>query len=147
MSFIETIKTDMYSAMKSGEKDKAGTLRTLLAKLKVRQIQKGQAITELEGLAVIKTLAKQRKESIELYQQANRTDLADSESEELRVLETYLPKMMDADKTRHLVEKIISETGANGMGDIGIVMPLVMQQGQGMVDGKIANNILKELLT
>ena len=62
MSLIETITTDMYSAMKSGEKDKAGTLRTLLAKLKDRQIQNGQAITELEGLAVVKTLAKQRKE-------------------------------------------------------------------------------------
>ena len=146
MSSIKTIKLDMYSAMKNGEKNKANTLRTLLAKLKDRQIQKGEAITEQEGLSVIKTLVKQIKESIELYQQAGRTDLADMENSELQVLETYLPKMMSADEIQHLIETIIAETGAITIGDIGIVMPLVMQRGRGMVDGKIANNILRELL-
>ena len=77
MNFIETIKTDMYSAMKSGEKSRAGTLRTLLAKLKDRQIEKGETITEQEGLSVIKMLVKQRKESMELYQQASRFDLVE----------------------------------------------------------------------
>ncbi len=146
MNFIETIKTDMYSAMKSGEKGRAGTLRTLLAKLKDRQIEKGEAITEQEGLSVVKMLVKQRKESMELFQQASRFDLAETESAELQVLETYLPKMMDGDEIRHLVEAVIAETGASGIGDIGVVMPRVMQRGSGRVDGKMANSILRELL-
>ena len=66
MSFIEKIKTEMYDAMKSGEKDKAGTLRTLLAKLKDKEINTRKELSEQDGLAVIKTLVKQRKESVEM---------------------------------------------------------------------------------
>ena len=77
MSFIEKIKTEMYDAMKSGEKDKAGTLRTLLAKLKDKEINTRKELSEQDGLAVIKTLVKQRKESVALYEKANRPELAD----------------------------------------------------------------------
>ena len=147
MSFIESVKTDMYSAMKRGEKDKAGTLRILLAKLKDKQIQKKESISEQEAFSVIKMLVKQRKESIKMYDQANRTDLVKKESAELKILEFYLPNIMDIDETRHLVKTIISETGASSIGDIGIVMPKVMQYGDGRVDGKVANNILRELLS
>jgi len=146
MSFIETIKVDMYSAMKEGKKDNARTLRTLLAKLKDRQIQKGKDIIEQEALSVVKTLVKQRKESIDVYQKAGRSDLADTESVELRILEKYLPKMMSNDEIQSLVEKIIADTGANSISDIGKVMPKIMQEGSGKIDGKIANKILKELL-
>ncbi|MBH10407.1 MAG: glutamyl-tRNA amidotransferase [Candidatus Marinimicrobia bacterium] len=147
MSFIESVKTDMYSAMKRGEKDKAGTLRILLAKLKDKQIQKKESISEQEAFSVIKMLVKQRKESIKMYEKANRIDLKKKESAELKILEFYLPKIMDIDETRHLVKTIISETGASSIGDIGIVMPKVMQCGSGRVDGKVANNILRELLS
>ena len=77
MSFIEKIKTEMYDAMKSGEKDKAGTLRTLLAKLKDKEINTRKELSEQDGLTVIKTLVKQRKESVEMYEKANRPELAD----------------------------------------------------------------------
>jgi hypothetical protein len=76
MSFIEKIKTEMYDAMKSGEKDKAGTLRTLLAKLKDKEINTRKELSEQDGLAVIKTLVKQRKESVAMYEKANRPELA-----------------------------------------------------------------------
>ena len=146
MSFIDTIKEDMYTAMKSGEKKTAGTLRTLLAKLKDQQINSGKKLSDQEGLNVIKTLVKQRRESIKMYEQANRPDLAEQEKIELNILESYLPQMMTEDETRSLVVSVIEETGSIGMEDVGKVMPVVMQRGAGSVDGKTANMILRELL-
>lgn len=146
MSFIESIKTDMYSAMKSGDKEKAGTLRTLLAKLKDRQINTRKELTDNDCINVIKTLVKQRKEAAKMYDDAKRPKLAEKEKIELAILETYLPKMMTEQETRTLIENVINETGAEGISDIGKVMPIVMQRGEGKVDGKNANIILRELL-
>lgn len=146
MNFIESIKTDMYSAMKSGDKEKAGTLRTLLAKLKDRQINTRQELTDNDCINVIKTLVKQRKEAAKMYDDAKRPKLAEKEKIELAILETYLPKMMTEQETRTLIENVINETGAEGISDIGKVMPIVMQRGEGKVDGKNANIILRELL-
>ena len=146
MSLIETIKSDMYIAMKSGKKKTAITLRTLLAKLKDQQINMGKELSGHEGLNVIKTLGKQHRESIEIYEKANRPDLAEQEKIELNILESYLPQMMTKDETRSLVISVIEETGSIGMEDIGKVMPVVMQRGAGSVDGKTANMILRELL-
>lgn len=146
MNFIEMIKQDMYSAMKSGEKEKAGTLRTLLAKLKDRQINTRQELSKDDCLKVIKTLVKQRKEAADMYAKADRQKLADKENSELIILESYLPKMMTESEIRSLVESVISETAAQGVADIGKVMPIIMQRGRGKVDGKKANLILRELL-
>ena len=146
MNFIEMIKQDMYSAMKSGEKEKAGTLRTLLAKLKDRQINTRQELSKDDCLKVIKTLVKQRKEAADMYAKADRQKLADKENSELTILESYLPKMMTEPEIRSLVESVISETAAQGVADIGKVMPIIMQRGRGKVDGKKANLILRELL-
>ena len=146
MSFIDTIKADMYKAMKSGEKKTAGTLRTLLSKLKDQQINTGKELLDQEGLNVIKTLVKQHQESIEIYENANRLDLVKQEKTELNILESYLPQMMTKDETRSLVISVIEETGSIGIQDIGKVMPVVLQRGAGSVDGKTANMILKELL-
>ena len=146
MNFIESIKTDMYSAMKSGDKEKAGTLRTLLSKLKDRQINARQELTDNDCINVIKTLVKQRKEAAKMYEDAKRPKLAEKEKIELAILETYLPKTMTEQETRTLIENVINETGAEGISDIGKVMPIVMQRGEGKVDGKNANIILRELL-
>tara|TARA_B100001175_G_C19423940_1_gene597567 strand:- start:635 stop:1078 length:444 start_codon:yes stop_codon:yes gene_type:complete len=146
MNFIEMIKQDMYSAMKSGEKEKAGTLRTLLAKLKDRQINTRQELSKDDCLKVIKTLVKQRKEAADMYAKADRQKLADKENSELIILESYLPKMMAEPEIRSLVESVISEIAAQGVADIGKVMPIIMQRGRGKVDGKKANLILRELL-
>ena len=146
MDYIETIKVDMYAAMKSGDKDKAGTLRTLLAKLKDKQINTRKDLTEKDCISVIKTLVKQRKESIGIYEKAGREGLAMKEKLELDILSVYLPEMMDEGATRKLVEDVITETNAKGLSDLGKVMPIVMLKGSSKIDGKIANQILRELL-
>ena len=146
MDYIETIKVDMYAAMKSGDKEKAGTLRTLLAKLKDKQVNTRKDLTEKECISVIKTLVKQRKESIEMYEKAGREGLAIKEKLEHDILSVYLPEMMDEGETRKLVEAVITETNAKGLSDLGKVMPIVILKGSSKIDGKIANQILRELL-
>jgi len=146
MDYIEKIKVDMYAAMKSGDKDKAGTLRTLLAKLKDKQINTRKDLTEKECISVIKTLVKQRKESIEMYEKAGREGLAIKEKLELDILSVYLPEIMDEGETRKLVQAVITEANAKGLSDLGKVMPIVMQKGGSEINGKMANQILRELL-
>ena len=136
----------MYDAMKSGDQDKAGTLRTLLAKLKDRQINNRKDLTKKEGISVVKTLVKQREEAADMYEKAGRESLAQKEKYEFDVLNSYLPETMSEAETRNLVKSVISETNANGLMDMGKVMPLVMQKGGDAIDGKIANQILRELL-
>ena len=146
MNFLDTIKSDMYDAMKSGDKDKAGTLRTLLAKLKDRQINDRKDLTEKDCISVIKTLVKQREEAADMYEKAGRESLAQKEKIEFDILNLYLPEMMSEVEIRNLVESIISETNATGITEMGKVMPLVMQKGGNAIDGKMANQILRELL-
>ena len=146
MSLLKNITDDMYLSMKSGDKEKANTLRTLISKLKDQQIKLRKDISDEESLKIIKTLVKQRKESAEIYSKAGREELAEKENFEISVLENYLPKLMSDEDVHLLIKKIVDETNAKDLSDIGKVMPLVMQRGKGKVDGKIANRILRSLL-
>ena len=132
--------------MKSGDKEKANTLRTLISKLKDQQIKLRKDISDEEALKIIKTLVKQRKESAEIYSKAGREELAQKENFEISILDNYLPKLMSEEDVLSLIKKIVNETNAKDLSDIGKVMPLVMQRGEGKVDGKIANSILRSLL-
>ena len=146
MVLYEKIQSDMYTAMKAGEKEKASTLRTVLAKLKDKQIDVRESLSEKDEIKVLQTLVKQRKESIDLYQKGGRSELAEAESFELEIINTYLPEMMNEDDVRKLIEEIIEETGAQSMADLGKVMPQIMKQGKGLIDGKTAQRIVSEML-
>ena len=146
MALYEKIQSDMYTSMKAGEKEKASTLRTVLAKLKDKQIDAREPLSEKDEIKVLQTLVKQRKESIDLYQKGGRSELAESESFELEIINTYLPEMMNEDDVRKLIEETIEETGAQSMVDLGKVMPQIMKQGKGLIDGKTAQRIVSEML-
>ena len=146
MVLYEKIQSDMYTAMKAGEKEKASTLRTVLAKLKDKQIDAREPLSEKDEIKVMQTLVKQRKESIDLYQKGGRSELAEAESFELEIINTYLPEMMNEDDVRKLIEEIIEKTGAQSMADLGKVMPQIMKQGKGLIDGKTAQRIVSEML-
>ena len=146
MSLLKNITDEMYLSMKSGDKEKANTLRTLISKLKDQQIKLRKDISDEEALKIIKTLVKQRKESAEIYSKAGREELAQKENFEISILNNYLPKLMSEEDVLSLIKKIVNETNAKDLSDIGRVMPLVMQRGEGKVDGKIANSILRSLL-
>ena len=146
MSLLKNITDEMYLSMKSGDKEKANTLRTLISKLKDQQIKLRKDISDEESIKIIKTLVKQRKESAEIYSKAGREELAEKENFEISILDNYLPKLMSEEDVLSLIKKIVDETNAKDLSDIGKVMPLVMQRGKGKVDGKIANRILRSIL-
>ena len=146
MNYIEKIKEDMYAAMKSKDKVKATILRSLLSNLKKIEIEKKEPIAEPEYLSIVKKMVKQLKESIDVYSQAGRIELAEKEKSELSIIEAYLPKQFSKEEISELIKNTISEISAKNSSDIGKVMAIVMKKGGGKVDGGIANRIAKELL-
>jgi len=146
MDFIDQIKQDMYSAMKSGDKIRTNILRTLLSSLKGKQIEKKDSLNEEEYFGVIKRFVKQLKEAADAYQKAGRLELAEKETLELNILKKYLPEIFSEEQTLNLVKEVIAQTSANNLSDMGKVMSAVMQQSNGKVDGGIANRLVKELL-
>jgi len=146
MSLLDMIQSDMYAAMKSGDKHKTGTLRVALSKLKDKKIEKREDLSDVEALKIIQNLVKQRKEAADIYKENGRNDLMENENAELEILNAYLPKMMSEDDLRVLVTKVVEDTGASGLSDIGKVMPEVMKQSAGKADGKMAQSIVRELL-
>ena len=147
MSFIDKIKTDMYSAMKDKKQHKSIILRSALAKLKEAEINSKKPITDKQCISIIKTMIKQRKESVDLYHKGNRKDLANIEKKEYKTLEKYIPKMMSESEIKIIVEKAINDSNAKKINEIGKVMSLVMKIGGDRIDGKIANEFVRELLS
>ena len=147
MSIFNNIKTDMYNAMKAGEKVKSTALRTALSKIKDKQIEKRNSLNDGEIIKVLRGLVKQRDESIKLYIDAGRVDLADNEKLEKKYLETYLPNMLDVKEVKIIVETAIKDLEADSVNDIGKIMPEVMKRGKGLIDGNIARQIVISLLS
>jgi uncharacterized protein YqeY len=147
MSFLDRINDDLKAAMKSKDSDRLSTLRMVKTALKNREIDKMQALTDEESIKVLQSLVKQRRDSIEQYQQAGRIDLAEKEAAELRTIEEYLPAALDESAIARAVEETIAETGASSMKEIGAVMKAVMAKLAGQtVDGKVVNQIVKSKL-
>ena len=146
MSIFNTIKTDMYNAMKTGERVKSTALRTALSKIKDKQIEKRDSLNDDEIIKVLRGLVKQRNESIRLFIDAGRIDLADNEKLEKKYLETYLPNMLDNEEVRIIVETAIKDLNADSINDIGKIMPEIMKRGKGLIDGNIARQIVVSLL-
>ena len=146
MKLFEKIQSDMYQAMKDKDAVKSKTLRVVLAKLKNKKIEKRDDLSEAEELKVLQTSAKQRKESIALFRNGGRDDLVEQESNELKIIEQYLPKMMTDEEIKNIVKNSIEETGAQSLADVGKVMPIIMKKGAGKIDGKKAQLLLRELL-
>ena len=91
-------------------------------------------------------MVKQRKESIDLYEKGKRNELVAIERQEMEIINSYLPKMMSDDSIKNIVKSVIESSGANSMADMGKVMPEVMKQGKGLIDGKTAQKFVSEML-
>ena len=146
MTHFEKVQADMYAAMKSGEKEKTNTLRSVLSKLKDKEIEKRKTLSNEEEIKILQTLVKQRKESIDLYEKGGRPELVAIEKQEINIINSYLPKMMSSDDIKDIVKNVIDSSGANSMSDMGKVMPEVMKQGKGLIDGKTAQKFVSEML-
>ena len=136
----------MKNAMKKKEKEKLLALRNIISSIKAKQIDSGKTLTDDESIKLIQGMAKKLKDSIEQYKNGGRDDLAENEQSELSIVESYLPEQMSEAVLRDIVKETIKESGASSMADMKNVMPLLMPKIAGKGDGKLASNIVKELL-
>jgi uncharacterized protein len=147
MAIREKLMEDVKSAMRDKDQLKLNTLRFLQSAVKNREIEmRPNPITEDEVMGVIKKLVKQRKESIEQYQNGGRQDLADQEAAELKILETYLPTQMSRDQIEKLVAEVISAVGAKSVKDMGPVMKEVIARSKGSADNKTVSEVIRSKL-
>jgi len=146
MSYIENIQADLKAAMLNKESDKVRTLRMLISKLREKKIALMKDPEESDELAVLKKAAKERQDSISTYLSANREDLADIEKSELKLIQTYLPPEMNDAAIEVIVKKVIADTGASSMAEMGRVMGASMKNVNGQADGKRVQAIVKKLL-
>lgn len=148
MEIRDQIMADVKDAMKSKDQLKLNTLRFLQAAVKNREIElRPNPINSDEVMGVIKKLVKQRKESIEQYQNGGRQDLADQEAAELKVLEGYLPAQMGRDQVEKVVTEVIAALGAKTVKDMGPVMKEVIARTAGTADNKTVSEVIKSKLT
>ena len=144
---LDQLQEELKIAMKAGEKAKMMGLRNIIGKIKAAQIDKGETLTNEESLKILKTAAKQLKESIDQYQKGGRDDLAEKEAFELTLLEKYLPEQLSEEQIRQTVKNIVKNTGTGSMQDMGKVMGATMQELAGSADGKIVQKIVQEELS
>ena len=147
MTLVEQISKDIADAMKARDQVKLSALRMLKAALMNGEVAKGRALEDSEAQQVLSSLIKQRRDSIEQFTTAGRTDLVDKERAELAILEHYAPPAVTAEEVDRAVDTAIRETGAGSGKDMGKVMKAVMAALAGRsVDGKTVNEVVRKKL-
>lgn len=146
MSLKQKISEDMKNAMRTKDSVRLGTIRLLQAAIKQREVDERIELDDANVIAVIEKMLKQRRDSIAAYESANRQDLADVEKMETVVLQAYLPQQFTEDEVNAILEKVVAETGADGIKDMGKVMAAIKPLVAGRADmGKISGLIKARL--
>ena len=147
-SLKDTIVSDLTAAMKAKETERVGVLRMVKAALMNRFIEKGGELTDEEATKTLQSLVKQRRDSIEQYEKAGRTDLAAKEAAEIAVIEVYLPQAASQEEINAAVEAAVAETGASSMKEMGAVMKAALARLAGKTaDGKMVSEAVKARLS
>lgn len=148
MSLEKNLMADMKTAMKAKDKATLRGLRAMKAAIILAKTDgSGEEVDEAKELKIIQKLIKQRQDSLKIYQEQNRPELAAVEAEEIEVLQRYLPKQMSEDELRTAVQSIIDELGASSMKDMGKVMGKASKTFQGKADNRLVSVMIKELLS
>lgn len=149
MTLQEQISADVIAAMKSKDEVSLRALRGLKSALLLAASEPGAngVVTDEAALKIFQKLAKQRKESLDIYVQNKREDLAQVEREELAVIERYLPQQMTEEDIKKALEPVVAAAGATSAADFGKVMPLAMKALAGKADGKVISAVLKSMLS
>ena len=146
MSLKVRITEDMKTAMRAKDSARLGAIRLLLAAIKQREVDERIELDDTQVVEAIEKMLKQRRDSISQYEAANRHDLADVEKFEVTVLQTYLPQALTEDEINVLLEKVVTDTAASGIKDMGKVMAAIKPQVIGRADmGKISGLIKTRL--
>ena len=149
MRLIDKISESIIHAMKNKDNDQLESLRAIKSALLLAKTQKNSngEIGEVEEIKILQKLVKQRKESADIYTNQKRPELANIELSQAKIIERFLPKQIDADELEKIIIKIINETGAEGMKDMGKVMSIASNQLSGKADGKTISNIVRSKLS
>jgi uncharacterized protein YqeY len=147
MSLKERIVKDLTASMKSRDAARTSTLRMVKASIMNREIEKGGELTEEEMTRALQSLVKQRRDSVEQYEQGGRAELADKERAEITVIESYLPQAASREEIEEAVAQAIEETGATSMREMGVVMKAAQARLAGRsADGRTVSEIVKAKL-
>jgi uncharacterized protein YqeY len=147
LELLERLQEDLKNSMKAKDGTRVSVLRFLLAAVKNREIANKGPLEDEQVLQEITSSAKRRRESIDAFREAGRQDLVEKEEAELAILNDYLPEPMSEEDLRSLIQEVITATGASSMGDLGAVMKQVMPRISGQADGKLVNQIVREILS
>ena len=146
MSLLQRLDDELKAALKGADKVRLSVIRMLKAAIKNQQIEKGRELTDDEILAVVSTLAKQRRESIDQFSKGGREDLVQQERNELAILQSYLPEQLSPEELDRIILDAINESSAKDEKEIGKIMRVLMPRVKGVADGKVVNARVKELL-
>lgn len=147
MSLEQKIMPDLKAAMKNKDQAALRGVRAIKAAILLSKTDgSGKELDEAGEIKLLQKLVKQRQDSLDIYQQQGRADLAKVEEEEIAVIKAYLPKQMSEDDLRPILEEIIASVGASGMKDMGKVMGMASQKLAGKADGKTLASLVKQLL-
>ncbi|WKN44559.1 GatB/YqeY domain-containing protein [Tunicatimonas pelagia] len=148
MSLKQQVEADLKEAMRAKDQDTLRALRGIKSMILLAETEKGAEgeLTEATEMQLLTKAAKQRKESLETFQQQGRDDLAEKEQAELEVINRYLPQPMTEEEIKQALQKIIQEEGASGMKDMGRVMGRASKDLAGRADGKTMSTIVRQLL-
>ncbi len=142
----QQITNDMKAAMKGGDKPRLGVIRLILAAIKQVEVDERRELSDSDVLAVLNRMVKQRRDSLQQYQQAGRDELADQEAFELDILATYLPEQLGDDEITTLIDEAIATSGAGSMKEMGKVMGILKPKLEGRADmGKVSAQIKQKL--
>jgi uncharacterized protein YqeY len=147
MSLKDGITTDMKNAMRSGEKDRLGLIRMLLAAIKQREVDERILLDDSQVLSVIEKMTKQRKESITQFEAGGRADLVAKEAAEMAVLQAYMPEAMSEAELATLIDAAVASTGAASIKDMGKVMAQVKAAAAGRADMAAVGALIKARLS
>jgi uncharacterized protein YqeY len=134
MSLKDRIQEDMKAAMRSGEKERLGTIRLILAGVKQREVDERITLDDTQVISVLEKMGKQRRESITQFQAGGRADLVEKENAELKIIGSYLPAQLSEAELDALVAEAIAQTGATTVKDMGKVMNIIKSKAQGRAD-------------
>ncbi len=148
MSLEQKVMTELKAAMLAKDEAALRSLRAIKAAILLAKTSEGAGgeLKEEDEIKMLQKMVKQRKDSLEIFQQQNRPELAKKEEEEIAVIENFLPKQLSADEIKAVLTKIIAETGATSPADMGKVMGAATRELAGKADGKTISGLVKELL-
>ena len=147
MSLLETIRKDMIEASKKGDVDSTNILKLAIASIKNEEIAKGDKLSDEEILKVLRKEESKIKDSIAEFTKMDRKYLIEKESKQLKVISSYLPKLMSREEIEKVVSKIVADTHAEGLKSMGAVMSIVMKELQGKADGSTVKEVVQEFLS